>query len=816
MTVRNQYSENSASITGSLDTQIRMKTMASTSQESLAELLCIFENASVGIVFERSGTIVRLNRAVERLLGYRRKEVEGLQSNEFRKKIFAGGSDQLLDASKQTFYLKRKDGERLWVTIKTKTFAQEDGLLATVWTMEDVSRLRDAEVRLRQMSLAVDQSSNAVVITDTLGTIVYVNSTFSKITGYSSSEVIGKKPSILKSGRTPPHIYSEMWDAITRGKKWRGHLINKKKNQETYEEEITVVPLKNEGGNITHFIAAKEDISELKKAREEAEKMSKAKGDLLACISHEVRTPLNVIIGMSDLVLESGLGWEQSNFLKRIKSSATNLLCLVNNLLDHSKTEAGKLIIEKKPFSLARLLDSIDNNLSFLAEKKGIAFSIQRNTVPDLFIGDQLRLHQVLCNLGDNAIKFTREGKVELLTEIQEQSVGQYLVTFRVKDSGIGIQQDRIKNIFDSFVQAETATARHFGGTGLGLAICNQLVQLMGGSLTVQSIPGLGSTFSFSILLPQAPAEKQQHLEGAQEERLSCGSLNVLLVEDDRGNQELASAILRSAGHTVTVAEHGLEALEILGNGKSFDVVLMDVQMPVLDGLATTRCIRKLEKNGMKESHKYSPIEEKLAEHLHGKHLYIVAMTANTMLSDKERYRDAGIDNFLGKPYNKTTLLAVLENSPTGNHEGGGAEARIFSRPSRHSKGRLYEKCRQHLLTNFALDEESSKNVLIAFLDALQENLEQLNGAIVEENRNDIGLHAHKMKGSLYNIDLEELAELSGKIEENAHRYTLVELRSIAAHIARGLSPLLRQDQEYTERKRQHDTAVQPGSNDQI
>ncbi len=757
-------------------------------QENLSELDAIFENISPGLLFERDGVIVRLNKALEKILGYSREEIKGLQISQFIKMIFASNGESVSDALGHIFYVTRKDGSHIWATIRPSTFLQKDNVASTVWTIEDVSRLRESEIKLRQMSQAVEQSSNSIVITDTSSKIVYVNPAFSKITGYSFNEVIGKTPVILQSGQTPPRNYTEMWESISSGKEWRGLFINKKKNNEIYEEYVTVAPLRDDEGKITHFIASKENITELKHAKEKAEKMNTVKGNFLAYMSHEIRTPLNVIMGMSDLVLESSLDTEQRKFLTRIKKSAANLLSIVNDLLDQSKIEAGKLLIEKQPFSLSELFDNLEDTLSFLAEKKGIAFIIQRETtlnIPPL-LGDRLRLHQILYNLINNAIKFTQKGKVELLVDTREQDEEQYLLTFQVKDTGIGIQPKQIKKIFNSFVQAEAAITRNFGGTGLGLSISNQLVKLMGGTLTVQSTSGVGSTFSFTIPLKQAPAESIQKPEAHEKKQSPCKKLKVLLVEDDKGSQELASAILKGSGHDVTITENGLSTLMLMSNGKVFDAILMDVQMPILDGLKTTMAIRKVEKGEATGLQECRSIEEKLATYLYGKHVYIVAMTANARLSDKKQCQAAGVDNFLAKPYTKANLLSVLQDWAATTQKENEPPSTQNAPPG------LYEKCREYLLTNFALDDKSADQVLESYIEALGENLEQLNTSIQTENRDDIRLHSHKMKGSLYNINLEELAELARDMETNSLNQNIMELKNTAEAIAHGLLPLFK------------------------
>ncbi|PIE60011.1 MAG: hypothetical protein CSA32_00970 [Desulfobulbus propionicus] len=773
--------------------------MDSTFLDTSSEFLCIFERSPAGLIFEKNGIIIRLNKAARQLLGYSRKELEGLSSRTFKEMILSDSSDRLLKTSNHTFSVRKKCGRHFWATIKTNFFIPKGGGLATVWVLEDVSRFKEAEIKLHQMSLAVDQSSNSVVVTNTDGIITYANSTFTKITGYSADEVIGKNPSILQSGQTPPHLYTEMWQAITRGEQWQGQFINQKKNGEIYEEYVNVAPVKNEQGRIIRFVATKENITELKKARAHAEKMSRAKGEFLAYMSHEIRTPLNVITGMSELLLESPLEKEQQKFLERIQISAKNLLYIVNDLLDLSKIEAGKLLIEHQPFSLAKLLKDIDDSLSFLAEEKKITFTVQKTTLPSLLAGDRLRLHQILYNLVNNAIKFTREGRVELSVATEKQRDGRYLVTFWVKDSGIGIQKEKLQTIFDSFVQAEPEITRNFGGTGLGLSISQQLVNLMGGTLDVQSVPGLGSTFSFAILLPEASRLHLSQPEKETPEDVCYETRRILLVEDNKGNQELAAAILRNAGHHVTVAEHGLEALELLSKDGSFDIILMDIQMPLLDGLTATICIRKVEQGGTTGLSACKTIEKQLAAQLCGKHVYIIAMTANTMLSDKKRYQNVGIDTFLPKPYTRKKLLSILHNCPAVTKKN----AKKISHPdtpcnarAEHTPLDIYERCHHYLLENFALSNENAAHVLQSFINTLKENIGQLNNSILAANRNDIYLYSHKMKGSLYSINCKEAARLAEDIEEKSHHQDLKALQQTASQIAARLQPLLTRETE--------------------
>lgn len=768
------------------------KSHRNSQQNIISNLKNVFEKIPLAVVYEEGGLIVRVNKKFEQLLGLTRQEVIGRQSLQFKKTILEGNSDRFLDESSHTFYVRKKNGDYFWATIATTTFRQDNGLPAAIWTIEDVSRQRDAELMLRQMSLAVDQSSNSVVITDTMGVILYVNSAFVKTTGYTAEEAIGKNPSILQSGQTPETRYSDMWETITSGREWSGQFINKKKNGEIYEEHVVVAPIRNEQGGITHFIATKENITELKKARNLAEKASLAKGQFLANMSHEIRTPLSVIIGMTGLVLETELAANQLRLLSRVKSSADHLLAIVNDILDYSKIEADMLTIESHPFSLMELILNIQEGLSFLAEQKGLEFLISPKEQLDIqLMGDNLRLHQVIYNLLSNAIKFTDQGKIELAVTLEEQENGLYQVTFLVKDTGIGISQEKQKIIFNSYIQEDISTTRHYGGTGLGLSISNKLVTLMGGKLKVHSFSGLGSQFSFTLVLPRA--EESEPTQNMRQENLllPCTSLNLLLVEDNVGNQELATTILRKAGHRVTTANNGMEALELLSSGNRYDSILMDVQMPVLDGLTTTESIRRVEageKSGLPE---VELLEDSLSKNLYGGHLHIIAMTANVMLNDRERYLRAGVDFCLPKPYRKEELLFALEKQ-----ESWSGQTEVMDRPAQNVctvdtlSSELPERCSDYLQANFDLDQEQANNVLESFIRSLEEAIAQLHEGIQSENRQNIHMAGHRLKGALSNINISDLADIAQTIEEKAQEMDIEEIKYMAMAIEDGLRPL--------------------------
>jgi len=417
------------------------------------------------------------------------------------------------------------------------------------------------------------------------------------------------------------------------------------------------------GRDVTERIKAEEELdrhrhhleamveqrtADLKVAKEAAEAASRAKSVFLANMSHEIRTPMNGIIGMADLALESRTEAERNECLKVVRSSAGLLLTVINDILDFSKIEAGKMQIEHVGFDLRQAIGEALRPLALSAQKKqlGIASDILPN-VPARVIGDAGRLQQILLNLVGNAIKFTECGEIIVHVEAASPSDAANVIRFSVSDTGIGIAADKMAHIFDAFAQADASTTRKYGGTGLGLTITHRLVELMGGQMTVESTQGIGSVFHFALPLPvdaAAPASPSTATpDGAPSApAASRGALDVLLVEDHPVNQKLATAVLGKWGHRVTLAVNGQEAVDAVAAGGAFDVVLMDMQMPVMGGIEATQRIRRLEADkGLRR-------------------LPIAAMTANAMQGDREACLEAGMDDYLAKPIRADDLAAML------------------------------------------------------------------------------------------------------------------------------------------------------------
>ncbi len=557
------------------------------------------------------------------------------------------------------------DGHRIPTEVSSAVFEGMDGKrLASVLIRDIRDRLRrDAEIR--KLSLAVEQSPESILITDLACRIEYVNDATCRVSGYGRDELIGATPALLRSGLTPPETYTSMWDALGRGEAWKGQFINRRKNGEIYTEFAFVSPIRTTDGKVTHYLGLKDDITEKKRmgeeldsyrrhleelvkqrtaelaeARARAEDANRAKSAFLANMSHEIRTPMNAILGLTYLMRQQQPTPEQSTRLDKVAVSARHLLTLIDSILDLSKIEAGRMAVESVDFELAAVVRDVCDILRARADEKGLVVTRSVDEgVPAMLRGDPLRLRQILINLGGNAVKFTQQGAVALkVRPLPATADGMLRLRFEVSDTGIGIDAEQRASLFQPFEQADASMSRRFGGTGLGLAISRRLVELMGGHLDMQSTPGQGSSFWFEVpfakcLIPQASAQSPSVQIPA-----TALPLHILVAEDDEINQEVAKELLESAGHKVDLASDGAAAVE-LAQMTRYDLVLMDLQMPVVDGLQATRQLRAL------PGYAATPI---------------LAMTANAFEEDRRQCLDAGMNDFIGKPVDPDRMFAAV------------------------------------------------------------------------------------------------------------------------------------------------------------
>lgn len=637
--------------------QILVNERTTTLEELKRRFYSTFESAPIGLVnMSPEGLFLEVNQGFCDFIGISHQELLTLSFKQIThlnyysadvEKISLCLSGKISSFTVENRYLHRK-GYSIWGNLTVKLIRHADGSPDYfIVIIEDITRRKKAEDSLTKtkLSQALEQSQSSVMITDLQANIEYVNEAFVKATGYSREDIVGQNPNLLKSGKTSQATYQEMWAALLAGKAWQGEVTNKNKHGDEFVELTWISPIRQLDGKITNYLSIKEDITERKRnenllimAKDRAERLTKTKSQFMANMSHEIRTPMNAILGFSELALNKDFPPEAVDYLQKINSASTNLLDTLNDMLDLSKLEAGYISITLARFHLDDLRGALYSLFIGIAKKQGLELTLEvEPDVPLNLIGDLLRLKQVLINLLDNALKFTQSGSVSLVITLQQLDELEVRLLFCVKDTGVGMTVEEQDQLFRPFSQ--------FGGSvakGLGLAISHNLLGLMGSEFVLESYPGRGSSFSFELVLGLSFLTEQETGVQAIATAINYAELlkgaKVLVAEDNTFNQEVVKELLMLSGVHVEFANNGSEALVMLDKG-DFDAVLMDLQMPVMNGFEATRQIRRLVRFSA---------------------LPVIALTACVTQEDRAECLVVGMNDFVGKPINKTQLLSTL------------------------------------------------------------------------------------------------------------------------------------------------------------
>jgi PAS domain S-box-containing protein len=636
----------------------------------------------------------------------------------------------------------------------------------------DVTVRKRAELELRETSSllgsVLDAASQvSIVATDPQLNVRMFNVGAELLTGYAEREVVGRAaPALIHDPDEVATRAAELsllsGERVEGGAAFVHPLALHQPREWTYRRKdgtrvpvsLTVTAMKGPDGELFGYLGVAHDVTRqreheasLREATRRAEEASRAKSEFLANMSHEIRTPLNAVIGLSYLLGQTALDSEQAATLSKVRLAGKALLALVNDTLDFSKIEAGELKLERVPFHLRSAISEVQEVMIGQAEAKGIAFEVRVDSgVSSTFEGDATRVKQIAINLVSNAIKFTTRGKVELRISQAAAANGQARLRVEVEDTGIGISPADQARLFAPFIQGDTSTTRRFGGTGLGLSIVKRLAELMGGDVGVESRVGVGSTFWANLPLDVRHEGEHRVVVGPESAtRFPLLGVRILVADDSDINLEVAKRILELAGAQVTCVSHGQMAVDRLRQAPTaFDVVLMDVQMPVLDGHAASAQIRD---------------ELKLS-------LPIIALTADARSSERQRCLASGMVDFVSKPFDVDTLVrAVRRRLPSPGAEAGRSESRSPQPPSPDSEWPLLvgidtRDARERLAGDSSLFLELLARLLSEFGDLAEP---RRNGASLDLHA--LGARAHKLRGSAGQIGALELAGLAAKLE---------------------------------------------------
>ncbi len=623
----------------------------------LLELSAVFDNASAGIFITRNSVVHRCNRRAAEIFGYRGPEdligqptavIYPDQASFERMGREAGPVLASGRAFQTTWAFRATDGGEVWCRVDGKPLEPQRPTAGTAWVIEDITEARRAEEALRHSKAVLEDTlkhmDQGISLVDGNLNILATNRRFFELLDFPPSLAAPGTPfaayirhNAQRGDYGPGDIEEQVRSRVEMARRFEPHVFERTRPDGTVIE-IRGMPVPGRGFVTTYTDITKRATAEreLAVAKRAAEAANQSKGEFLANMSHEIRTPMNAIIGLSHLVLKTELSERQRDYLSKVQTSGQHLLGIINDILDFSKVEAGKLDLENNDFSLEKLLENTGNLIGDKCHAKGLelVFDVAADVPPQL-VGDPLRLGQVLLNYANNAVKFTEKGEIIISVSASERTEKDVLLQFRVEDSGIGLSEEQMARLFQSFSQADASTTRKFGGTGLGLAISKKLAELMGGEVGVQSELGRGSTFWFSARLGIGCAARRELMP-----QVDLRGKRALVVDDSDHARAVVMDMLQAMTFQTTEVSSGWDAVEEVKRAAArqqpYDIVYLDWRMPGMDGMETARQIKQLALSS-------PPM--------------CLMVTAHGREEVMEQARDAGIHNVLIKPVNASLLF---------------------------------------------------------------------------------------------------------------------------------------------------------------
>lgn len=565
---------------------------------------------------------------------------ESYLEHQNRKKIRKSGGE----VSDYSITIRRISGELRHIKVNRNEVVWNGEIHFQVIN-QDITEQKNAEIKLRKLSQAVEQSPGTIIITDIKGIIEYANPSATILTGYSTQELIGQTPKIFSSGEMSKEKYTILWETILAGKVWIGEFLDRNKNGELYWAAATIAPVFDIKGQITNFLAIKEDITEDKimleeliAAKEKAEESDRLKTSFLGNVSHEIRTPMNSILGFAELLEDEDLSHEnQSEYLQIIKKSGQRMLETLHSIVEIAKIEAGQLSVTETSINISQQIRDIRDMFIPEARLKGLTLKCDcANTCDsDRLYTDQKKLEGILINLVKNAIKFTNTGEILIGYRIKNK-----VIEFFVNDTGIGIDPSLTSIIFDRFRQGNISLARGHEGSGLGLSIAKAYVEKLGGNIWFESEIGKGTKFYFTIPFnTESDIIEVNQTINKYTKPFNQTNLKVLICEVDDSNLMYLRHVLTGISKKVLFARNGLEAIEIFKANPDINIILIDIQMLEMDGYEAIRQIREINSN-----------------------VCIIAQTAHALSDGKKKFLAAGCDDYITKPFKKDKLLDIIQN----------------------------------------------------------------------------------------------------------------------------------------------------------